>query len=92
MKYKSIDIVPKEPLIESTQISYRDAMAMNGVGMPNLQRMYCGWQLALALLRAPNYQMLLCADSVLPPSPWTDKFSVEVDHEHRVIRLNGDLT
>jgi hypothetical protein len=50
------------------------------------------WRLAAALLRAPGYRVLLCADSVLPPSPWADCFRVEVDHAHRVIRVVGDLT
>ena len=38
-----------------------------------------------------GYRVLLCADSVIPPSPWTDDFDVEVDDDHRVIRLSGEF-
>lgn len=55
-------------------------------------RQYACWRLALALLARPTYKVLLCADSALPPSPWTDEFRVEIDDEHRVIRIVGDMT
>ena len=54
-------------------------------------RTYFAWRLAVALLRRPFYRVLLCADSVLPPSPWTDTFRVEIDDVHRVIRVCGEL-
>ena len=50
------------------------------------------WTLLLVFLCHPHYSILLCADSVLPPSPWTDEFRVEVDRKHKVIRLSGDFT
>ena len=53
---------------------------------------YSAWRLVLAVVWYPRYRILLCADTCLPPSPWTAVFRVEVDHGHRVIRLSGDLT
>lgn len=44
------------------------------------------------ILRHPGYQIILHGLSVIPPSPWTDQFYVDVDHEHRVIRFEGHLT
>lgn len=43
------------------------------------------------LICNPTYKVLLCANTVIPPSPWTDDFEIEVDHVHRVIRLSGDF-
>lgn len=53
---------------------------------------YSSIKLILAIIWHPTYRVLLCADSAILPSPWTDKFRVEVDHNHKVIRLSGDLT
>lgn len=40
-----------------------------------------------------TYKILLCADSLInPPSPWTDDFRIEIDHENKVIRFIGDFT
>lgn len=51
------------------------------------------YELISRLLEAPaGYAVLLCASSCLPPSPWTDRFSVQIDHEQKVVRLSGDLT
>ena len=49
------------------------------------------WRLACTCLMNPWYRVLLCADRVLPPSPWTDKFRIEVDRMNKVIRLSGDF-
>ena len=55
-------------------------------------RKYRAWQLAWALIRAPRYEVLICADDVLPPSPWSDEMRIEIDHHHRVIRICCELT
>lgn len=39
-----------------------------------------------------TYSVLLCADDVLPPSPWTRRFRIEVNHEYKVVRITGSLT
>lgn len=52
---------------------------------------FSAWKLARTLLCRPTYRVLLCADSVVPPSPWTDQFRVEIDDTHKVIRICGDL-
>ena len=49
------------------------------------------WRIALACLRHPTYRIILCADSCIPPSPWTDFFRIEIDDFHKVIRLSGDF-
>ena len=56
------------------------------------EKHYTAWQLVLMLMRRPFYRILLCADDCLPPSPWTDKFRVEIDKNHKVIRLSADFT
>lgn len=48
-------------------------------------------KLAWACIWHPTYDVLLCARTVIPPSPWTECFEIEVDHKHRVIRLTGDF-
>ena len=53
---------------------------------------YRALALAWAIIRRPAYNVLLCADSVLPPSPWTTRFRVEIDDVNQVIRLAGDFT
>jgi hypothetical protein len=60
-----------------------------------IDRKWAALKLGLYLLRHPRawgYEVLLCADTVLPPSPWTAEFRAEVDHKWRVVRLSGDLT
>ena len=52
-------------------------------------------RLALFVLLRPRiwgYRIILAADSVLPPSPWTDEFYVRISHEKRAVVLGGDFT
>lgn len=55
-------------------------------------RTFTAWQLIWAILRRPHYKILLCAETVMPPSPWADTFKVEIDDQWKVIRLTGHLT
>lgn len=50
------------------------------------------WLAIRLLFCMPRYKVLICADYAIPPSPWTDKFRVEVDHYHNVVRISGSLT
>lgn len=54
-------------------------------------RPYTAWLLALTILRHPFYQILICADEALPPSPWSDEMYIECDRIHKVIRVRCDL-
>ena len=49
------------------------------------------WKVLLACLKRPFYDVLLCAQTVIPPSSWTECFVIEIDDEHKVIRLSGDF-
>ena len=49
-------------------------------------------ELAALLMQRPDYNVLLCASSCIPPSPWTEDFVAAIDDKFRVIRLTGDFT
>ena len=49
------------------------------------------WKVLWACMKRPKYDVLLCAWSVVPPSPWTECFEIEIDDKHKVIRLSGDF-
>lgn len=49
------------------------------------------WRVIWECLKRPHYDVLLCANSVIPPSPWTECFVIEIDDAHKVIRLSGDF-
>ena len=49
------------------------------------------WRVVWACLRRPHYDVLLCASTCIPPSPWTECFVIEIDDHHKVIRLTGDF-
>lgn len=39
-----------------------------------------------------RYTILLHAETCLPPSPWTIAFRVRVNHQSRLVTLEGDFT
>jgi hypothetical protein len=57
-----------------------------------IDRKWTNKELVEFLIYKPDYEILLGADSVIAPSPWTREFRVEVDDELKVIRMCGDFT
>lgn len=40
----------------------------------------------------PDYRVLLVPEDFLFPSPWCERFRIEIDDERHVVRLLGDFT
>jgi len=55
-------------------------------------RKWKSWQLALRLMRHPFSKVLLHGREVIPPSPWTDEFSIVLSETKGYIILDGSLT
>jgi len=41
--------------------------------------------------RTHDYSILLAANDVLPPSPWTDKFKIVIRHDTKTISIHTDV-
>ena len=51
-------------------------------------------RLLSALAEYPFYRIIVHATSVAPPSPWAylEDLNVNVDHEHKAIVIEGELS